>query len=151
MFKITEELNIVDMNIIFLRLFLFLFLHAQIGKISHNNCVNSPFKRIWQFVTIQYFTISALCAMKREPPSFWYIREIGTPRKRIRHENACVGIPPQNSLRGTKLASIKSCENHLIQFFNQKPQKLYTNEIMALPEKWRNIVDNNGEYLVWIN
>ena len=52
-----------------------------------------------------------------------------------------------NSLHRTKLASREACKNHSIQFFNQKPQKFYTDGIMALPEKWRNIVDNNGEYL----
>ena len=57
----------------------------------------------------------------------------------------------QNSLHGTKLASKEACENHFIQFFNQKPQKFYTDGIMALPEKLRNFFDNNGEYLVWIN
>ena len=36
-------------------------------------------------------------------------------------------------------------------FFNQKPQKFCTDGIMALPEKWQNIVDNNEEYLIWIN
>ena len=40
---------------------------------------------------------------------------------------------------------------YLIQFFNQKPQKFDTDGIIALPRKWGNIVDNNGEYLVWIN
>lgn len=54
----------------------------------------------------------------------------------------------QNSLNGIKLVSKEACENHLIQFFNQKPQKFFTDGIMALPEKWRNIVDNNGAYLV---
>ena len=57
----------------------------------------------------------------------------------------------QNSLRVTKLASREACENHLIQFFNQKPQKFCTYGIMDLPEKWRKIVDNNEEYLVLIN
>ncbi|CAK9804065.1 Histone-lysine N-methyltransferase SETMAR [Anthophora plagiata] len=54
----------------------------------------------------------------------------------------------QNSLNGIKLLSKEACEKHLIQFFNQKPQKLFTDGIMALPEKWRNIVDNNGAYLI---
>ena len=57
----------------------------------------------------------------------------------------------QNSLHGTKLASREACENHLIQFFNQKPHKFHTNRIMTLPKKLQNIVDNNGEYLVYIN
>ena len=32
---------------------------------------------------------------------------------------------PQNSLHGIKLASREACENHLIQFFNQKRQEFY--------------------------
>ena len=36
----------------------------------------------------------------------------------------------------------------VIQFFNQKPQKYYIGEIMDLPKKWRNIVDNNGDTLI---
>ncbi|XP_029156095.1 histone-lysine N-methyltransferase SETMAR-like [Nylanderia fulva] len=54
----------------------------------------------------------------------------------------------QNFLNGIKLLSKEACENNLIQFFNQKSQKFFTDSIMALPEKWRNIVDNNGTYLV---
>jgi len=54
----------------------------------------------------------------------------------------------QNSLNGVKLASKEACENHLKQFFNQKPQKFYRDGIMALPQKWQNIIENNGAYLV---
>ena len=42
----------------------------------------------------------------------------------------------QNSLNGIKLVSKEACENHLIQFFNQKLQKFFTDDIMAPPEKW---------------
>jgi len=45
----------------------------------------------------------------------------------------------QNSLNGVKLASKEACENHLKQFFDQKPQKFYRDGIMALPQKWQNI------------
>ncbi|KYM87813.1 hypothetical protein ALC53_03248 [Atta colombica] len=38
--------------------------------------------------------------------------------------------------------------NHLKQFFDQKPQKFYRDGIMALPQKWQNIIENNGAYLV---
>ena len=53
----------------------------------------------------------------------------------------------QNSLNGVKLASKEACENHLKQFF-EKPQKFYCDGIMALPQKWQNIIENNGAYLV---
>ncbi|XP_032684750.1 histone-lysine N-methyltransferase SETMAR-like, partial [Odontomachus brunneus] len=39
----------------------------------------------------------------------------------------------KNSLNGAKLASKKACENHLKQFFDQKPQKFYRDGIVALP------------------
>jgi len=54
----------------------------------------------------------------------------------------------QNSLNGVKLASKEACENYLKQFFDQKPQKFYRDRIMALPQKWQNIIENNGAYLV---
>ncbi|KAG5338018.1 SETMR methyltransferase, partial [Acromyrmex heyeri] len=53
----------------------------------------------------------------------------------------------QNSHNGVKLASKQACENHLKQFFDQK-QKFYRDGIMALPQKWQNIIENNGAYLV---
>jgi len=55
----------------------------------------------------------------------------------------------QNSLNGVKLASKEVCENHLKQFFDQKPQKFfYCDGIMALPQKWQNIIENNEAYLI---
>jgi len=55
----------------------------------------------------------------------------------------------QNSLNGVKLASKEIFyENHLKQFFDQKPQKFYRDGIMVLPQKWQNIIENNGAYLV---
>ncbi|KAG5331577.1 SETMR methyltransferase, partial [Acromyrmex charruanus] len=54
----------------------------------------------------------------------------------------------QNFLNGVKLTSKEACENHLKQFFDQKPQKFYRDGIMALPQKWQNIIENNGAYLV---
>jgi len=54
----------------------------------------------------------------------------------------------QNSLNGVKLASKEACENRLKQFFDQKPQKFYCDGIMVLPQKWQNIIENNGAYLV---
>lgn len=54
----------------------------------------------------------------------------------------------QNCLNGIKSVAREACENDLSQFFNQKPQKFFNDGIMDLPIKWRNIVDNNGAYLV---
>ena len=52
----------------------------------------------------------------------------------------------KNSLNGVKLASKEACENHLVQFFAQKSQKLYSDGIMILPEKWQKLIDENGTY-----
>jgi len=53
----------------------------------------------------------------------------------------------QNSLNNNvKLASKEACENHLKQFFDQKSQKFAMPQIM--PQKWQNIIENNGAYLV---
>lgn len=54
----------------------------------------------------------------------------------------------QNSLNGLKLTSKEACENHLSQFFAQKTQKFYTDGIMALPEKWQKVIEQNGTYFV---
>ncbi|XP_061722930.1 histone-lysine N-methyltransferase SETMAR-like [Cydia pomonella] len=54
----------------------------------------------------------------------------------------------QNSLNGVKLVSKEACENHLVQFFAQKPQKFYSDGIMILPEKWQKVIDQNGTYII---
>jgi len=54
----------------------------------------------------------------------------------------------QNSLNAVKLTTKKACDNHLSQFFGQKSQKFYNNGIIVLSQKWRNIVEENGIYLV---
>jgi len=40
----------------------------------------------------------------------------------------------QNILTDVKLASKEACENHLKQFFDQKPQKFYRNELGLCPK-----------------
>ena len=55
----------------------------------------------------------------------------------------------KNSLNGVKLASKEACENHhLVQFFTQKSQKFYNDEIMIEPEKWQKVIDQNGTYII---
>jgi len=54
----------------------------------------------------------------------------------------------QNSLDGKKLADRDAAETHLGKFFNNKPQKFYTDGIMRLPEKWHKVIDNNGQYVL---
>jgi len=54
----------------------------------------------------------------------------------------------QNSLNGVKPASKEACENHLKQFFIRNHKQFYRDGIMALPQKWQNIIENNGAYLI---
>ncbi|XP_025163373.1 histone-lysine N-methyltransferase SETMAR-like [Harpegnathos saltator] len=54
----------------------------------------------------------------------------------------------QNSLNGVKLVSKEACENHVSQFFDQKPQKFYSDGIMVLLEKWQKVIEQNGAYVV---
>lgn len=54
----------------------------------------------------------------------------------------------QSSLHDVKFDSVEACENYLVQFFAQKPQKFYTDGIMALSDKWRKVINQNGTYIV---
>ena len=54
----------------------------------------------------------------------------------------------QNSFDGKKLADRDAAETDLGKFFNNKPQKFYTDGIMKLPEKWQKVIDNNGQYIL---
>ncbi|KAL9919300.1 histone-lysine N-methyltransferase SETMAR-like [Glossina fuscipes] len=53
----------------------------------------------------------------------------------------------QSSLNGVKLASKEACENHLAQFFDQKPPKFYSDGIMVLPQKWQKVIEHYGAYV----
>lgn len=54
----------------------------------------------------------------------------------------------QKSLDSVKLKTCEDCENHLQQFFASKSQNFYSAGIMALPEKWGKVIDQNGTYLI---
>jgi hypothetical protein len=36
----------------------------------------------------------------------------------------------------------------LVNFFGQKSQDFYEREILSLPERWRQLIDSNGAYIV---
>lgn len=55
---------------------------------------------------------------------------------------------PQNYLIGVNLASLESCEDHLIQFFAQKSQNFYGDGVKVLRKKWQKIIDQSGIYLM---
>lgn len=54
----------------------------------------------------------------------------------------------QNSLDGKEFKSLEDIENHLEKYFSQQPTEFFTDGIMKLPNRWRQIVDHNGVYIV---
>ncbi|KAJ0184203.1 hypothetical protein K1T71_000626 [Dendrolimus kikuchii] len=54
----------------------------------------------------------------------------------------------QNSLGSVKLTSREDCQNYLSQFFDQKPQKFYSNGITSIPTRWQKVIQQNGTYIL---
>jgi len=56
----------------------------------------------------------------------------------------------QNSLNSVKLISKEACENHLSQFFAQKSQKFYSDEIILRDfiQKWQKLIKTA---YTWLN
>lgn len=54
----------------------------------------------------------------------------------------------QNSLNGCKYKSLAEVENHLKNFFGNKPTSFYKNGINKLLKRWEMIVENNGNYII---
>lgn len=54
----------------------------------------------------------------------------------------------QNSLAGKTFTSDDSIKTYLEAFFAEKDQKFYEKGIMILTERWQQIVDNNGQYVL---
>lgn len=54
----------------------------------------------------------------------------------------------QNFLNGVTLTSKKECEKYIVQFFDQKSPKFYSDGIMALLDKWRKVIEQKGRYLL---
>ena len=44
--------------------------------------------------------------------------------------------------------SLEDCKRHLEQFFAQKDEKFWEDEIMKLPEKSQKVLEQNGEHVV---
>jgi len=51
----------------------------------------------------------------------------------------------QNSLIGKNFTSLEDCKKHLEEFFAYKISKFWEDGIFKLPEKWRKVVEKNGE------
>ena len=51
-------------------------------------------------------------------------------------------------LNGKNFNSLEDCKRHLEQFFAQKDKKFWEDGVMKLPEKWQQVGEQNGEYVV---
>ena len=54
----------------------------------------------------------------------------------------------QNSLREISFTSDEAVHQHLVQFFAGKDKSFYERGIMKLPERWRKVIDQNGQYII---
>lgn len=54
----------------------------------------------------------------------------------------------QNSLAGKSFTSDDGVKTYLELFFGEKDQKFYEKGIMILPERWQQVVDSNGQYVI---
>jgi histone-lysine N-methyltransferase SETMAR len=53
-----------------------------------------------------------------------------------------------NAMRGKTFADDADLRNWLDEFFASKPAEFYRRGIQKLPERWEEVVTNNGEYLI---
>ncbi|EZA52093.1 Amyloid beta A4 precursor protein-binding family B member [Ooceraea biroi] len=53
----------------------------------------------------------------------------------------------QNSLNNVNFDSNEGVKNHLLQFFVNKEKDFYERGILKLPERWRKVVEQNGQYI----
>nr|BAO79485.1 transposase [Campsomeris sp. Cas_Ok01] len=54
----------------------------------------------------------------------------------------------QNSFNGKIFNNADDVRSHLIQFFNSKDQTFYERGIFTLLERWKKVIDKNGQYLI---
>jgi len=54
----------------------------------------------------------------------------------------------QISLIGKNFTSLEDCKKHLEKFFAYKTRKSWEDGIFKLPERWRQVVEKNGEYII---
>jgi len=55
----------------------------------------------------------------------------------------------QNSLIGKNFTSfLEDCKKHLEEFFAYKTRKFWEDGNFKLPERWRKVVEKNGEYII---
>ena len=54
----------------------------------------------------------------------------------------------QNHLNGKTFDSNEVVKNKLIQFFASKNQTFYESGIMKLTERWQQVIEQNGQYII---
>jgi len=54
----------------------------------------------------------------------------------------------QNFISSKTFTSNEEVKNDLDQFFASKELKFYERGIMLLPERWQNVLDQNGQYVI---
>ena len=54
----------------------------------------------------------------------------------------------QSSSNGKTFNDDKAVKSHLVQFFADKEQKFYERGILKLPERWQNVIEQNGKYII---
>ena len=54
----------------------------------------------------------------------------------------------QNSLNGKSFADQTAVKTYLDRFFASKPQTFYESGIMKLLERWQEVINKNGEYII---
>ena len=54
----------------------------------------------------------------------------------------------KNFLRGQSFSDFSALENSLENFFRQQPPEFWKRGIQSLPDRWKQVVDTCGEYIV---
>ena len=54
----------------------------------------------------------------------------------------------QNFLNWKTFNDDEAVKSQLVQFFSDKDQKFYERRIMKLPERWQNVIEQNGKYII---
>lgn len=54
----------------------------------------------------------------------------------------------QNSLNGKQYNSLEECKKHIDEFIAQKTEQFWEDGITKLPERWKQVIDQNGSYII---
>lgn len=54
----------------------------------------------------------------------------------------------QHSLAGTHFKEVKEIQNFVSNFFKSQPRQFFADGIQTLRERWKTVIDNNGEYIL---